>query len=92
MRFNTPIRKAPQPTDRGAFFWSNEMSEKIERPDIVEDSHLIFLDVLQGTGATNMFGAGSYLEEHQELSRRDARTVLKYWMQSYGEREHPAAH
>ena len=67
------------------------MSDKIERPDCVEDGHLIFLDVLQGTGATNMFGAASYLQEHQEVSRRDSHTILRYWMESYEEREHPAA-
>ncbi len=66
--------------------------EVIERPEIVEEKHLIFLDVVQGSGVTNMFGAGSYLEEHHDLNRRDASTVLQYWMASYEEREHPAAH
>ena len=64
---------------------------KIERPEIVKDSHLIFLDVLQGSGVTNTYGAGSYLQEHCDLSSRDASTVLQYWMESYDEREHPAA-
>ena len=67
------------------------MSDKIERPDCVEDKHLIFLDCLQGTGVTNMFGASVYLVRHQDVSRRDSHTILSYWMESYGEREHPAA-
>jgi len=62
-----------------------------ERPEVVKDSHLTFLDCLQRSGVTNMFGAGAYLQEHCDLDRRDAHTVLSYWMESYDER-HPAAH
>ena len=65
---------------------------KVARPDCVEEKHLTFLDVLQGSGVTNMFGGGSYLQKHQGVNRRDATTILTYWMASYGEREHPAAH
>jgi hypothetical protein len=61
---------------------------KIERPEVVEDKHLSFLDMVQETGVTNMFGAAPYLVKHQDVSKRDSRTILSYWMESYDER-HP---
>ncbi len=60
----------------------------IDRPEIVNDEHLEYLDGLRESGATNMFGAGSYLEGTFGLNSRDARTILQYWMQSFDER-HP---
>ena len=35
----------------------------MERPEIVKDQHLVFLDELHERGVTNMFGAGPYLVE-----------------------------
>jgi hypothetical protein len=65
------------------------MADKaIERPEIVEDEHLDYLDDLRESGVTNMFGAGSYVAEEFDLSDADASTVLIYWMHSFGER-HP---
>ena len=65
------------------------MSEEKERPDFVTEEHLEFLDELRESGVTNMFGAGSYIEEaFPELSESQARKVLIYWMSSFGER-HP---
>lgn len=66
------------------------MTDKVERPEIVEDEHLVYLDELRESGDTNMFGAGSYLEDEFCLGRREARTVLSYWMESFDER-HPVA-
>ena len=40
------------------------MTDKVERPDIVTDEHLEYLDDLRESGVTNMFGAGSYLEDN----------------------------
>ncbi len=61
----------------------------IDRPTVVEDSHLTYLDDLRESGITNMFGAGAYLlDEFSELNVRESRTVLTYWMESFGER-HP---
>ena len=58
---------------------------KTERPEIVTDEHLTFLDDLRDSGATNMFGASMYLtDEFAELSDKEAREVLTYWMQSFG--------
>ena len=63
------------------------MSKTTERPHIVEDEHLEFLDQLQESATTNMFGAATYLRyEYPNLSKPDARKVLMYWMESFGER------
>jgi hypothetical protein len=59
----------------------------IERPAIVKDEHLEFLDDLRESGETNMFGAVPYLEDEFGFSRADAKIVLTYWMQSFGERK-----
>ena len=60
-----------------------------DRPNIVTDEHLEYLDDLRESGETNMFGARSYvLSEFPELSSIEAQTVLIYWMHSFGER-HP---
>ena len=63
-------------------------SNTIERPKIVTDEHLEYLDDLRESGVTNMFGAGAYVEAAFGLDRRAARTILAYWMESFGER-HP---
>ena len=62
----------------------------IDRPTVVEDSHLTYLDDLRESGVTNMFGAGAYLMSTfgGEINLRESRTILTYWMESFGER-HP---
>jgi hypothetical protein len=60
----------------------------IERPEIVFDEHLEYLDNLRDSGETNMFGAVPYLVRVFRLSKADARIVLAYWMATFGER-HP---
>jgi len=52
----------------------------------ITDEHLEFLDDLRDNGITNMFGAGSYLEEAFDMSSREATYVLQQWMETYGER------
>jgi hypothetical protein len=64
------------------------MSSPTPRPEIVEDSHLKFLDSLRDSGVTNMYGAAPYLQDAYGLSRPDSRIVLAYWMASFSER-HP---
>jgi hypothetical protein len=59
---------------------------KKERPEIVTDEHLEYLDWLRDSGQTNMFGAGQYLEMKFDVSKRDAKTILLYWMDSFSER------
>lgn len=65
-----------------------ETKTKIERPAIVTDKHLVYLDTLRDSGATNMFGAGAYLVSRFNLKRAEANTILTYWMHSFEER-HP---
>ena len=43
-----------------------------------------FLNELRESGTTNMFGAGSYLEdEFPELNRQEAKEVVLEWMESF---------
>jgi hypothetical protein len=45
-----------------------------------------YLDVLRESGVTNMFGAAPYLQEAFDLTRSEARAILKEWMENYGKR------
>ena len=58
----------------------------IECPEIVEEEHLVYLDDLQESGITNMYGAGTYLEREFFITRFQAKEILGYWMDSYNER------
>jgi len=57
-----------------------------ERPELVTDDMLEYLDELRDSGATNMYGAGRWLEAAFCLPKRDARTVLTYWMETFSQR------
>jgi hypothetical protein len=60
---------------------------RTERPEIVSDDHLEFLDVLRESGITNMFGATPFLqEEYPELKPNEAKIILRYWMETFAER------
>lgn len=61
---------------------------QINRPAVVEDEHLTFLDELRESGETNMFGASPYLQAEFGLERKDAKEVLLYWMKTFEDR-HP---
>lgn len=43
----------------------------------------LFLDRLRESGSINMFGAAPYLAEAFGLSKREAREVLRQWMESF---------
>jgi len=58
----------------------------MEKPSIVKDEHLTYLDDLRESGVTNMFGARPYLVNEFGLNPKDASTVLIYWMKSFPER------
>ena len=60
----------------------------IERPEIVTDEYLVFLDDLRDSGQTNMFAADDWLKVAFGLNHENANKILTYWMQSFGER-HP---
>ena len=57
------------------------------RPAIVTDAHLSYLDNLRESGVTNMFDAGSYLEDYFSINKKDARIILLYWMESFGKED-----
>lgn len=61
---------------------------KIVKLDCVNDKHLTYLDNLRDSGETNMFGAGSYVEQRFDVDRKTAKEILLYWMKSFEER-HP---
>jgi hypothetical protein len=59
------------------------------KPEFVTDEHLEYLDDLRESGVTNMFGARPFLmNAFEDLSKDEARKVLAYWMETFGER-HP---
>lgn len=46
-----------------------------------------FLDDLRESGITNMYGAIPYLiEAFSELSQKEAKEILKNWMETFSER------
>lgn len=53
-----------------------------------EQERFDYLDALRESGATNMFGAGAYLQREFGLTREEARGTLSKWMKTFGER-HP---
>jgi hypothetical protein len=59
------------------------MSEQ-QRPKNVTDEHLDYLDDLRESGATNMFGAGSYVVDEFGVDKIEARGIVRYWMDSFG--------
>ncbi len=57
----------------------------MNKPEIVTNEHLDYLDELRESGVTNMFGAGSYLQDKFELDKNEAKEILLYWMKTFGE-------
>jgi hypothetical protein len=62
------------------------LSEILRQPWYVTTEELEFLDRLRITGSTNMFGAQPALAAEFGLPDDEARDVLVFWMQSYGQR------
>ena len=61
--------------------------EQVERPEVVTEKHLNYLDDLRKSGATNMHGAGEYLERSFSVDRKDANIILTYWMKTFSDRQ-----
>ena len=62
-----------------------------EKPNIVNDEHLEFLDRLRESGKTNMFGAAPFLQKRfPELAMSEASKVLAHWMETFSERHKSA--
>jgi len=61
----------------------------VEKPEYLTEEHLRYLDQLRESGVTNMFGAAPFvLLQFPDLSEQQAKQVLIYWMQTFGDR-HP---
>ena len=45
-----------------------------------------FLDKLRNSGATNMFGAGVYVQRKFRLSNKQSKDLLVEWMETYSDR------
>lgn len=62
-----------------------------DRPEYVADVRLEdayrYLDNLRKSGATNMLGAGVYLQEEYGLNRQFAREILGFWMKDFSKEE-----
>ena len=59
---------------------------KQDKPKIITEEHLTYLDNLRESGVTNMFGATEYIEREFSVSKKDAREILSYWMKTFSER------
>ena len=59
-----------------------------ERPAMMTEEHLTYLDELRESGDTNMYGAAAWLEDEFAMPRRQAKDILRYWMGTFTER-HP---
>ena len=55
-----------------------------ERPEIVTDEMLEFLDDLRESGTINMFGSAEFVADEFDLTTPAARQVTKYWMKTFG--------
>lgn len=51
-----------------------------------QDEINVFLDILRASGVTNMFGAGSYIQDQFGIGKAEARQFLSEWMRTFGER------
>jgi len=44
-----------------------------------------YLNVLRESGVTNMFGASPYLQQAFGIDKKEAKTILALWMNSFKE-------
>ena len=59
---------------------------KQDKPEILTEEHLTYLDNLRESGVTNMYGATEYIEREFSVSKKDAKEILLYWMKTFSER------
>jgi len=53
--------------------------------DVDKDEVFEYLDELRDSGVTNMFGATSYIRDKFWIEEKQARELLKEWMDSFSE-------
>lgn len=58
----------------------------MKKPECCNEKYLNYLDELQQSGITNMYGAEAYLVKEFNLCQLDARNILRYWMFIYNDR------
>ena len=58
---------------------------KLLKENISDKEYFSYLNDLRDSGATNMFGAGEYLERDFNLEKREVREILARWMRSFDE-------
>jgi hypothetical protein len=58
----------------------------MDRPEIVTEKHLRYLDHLRESGVTNMWGAGEYVKRMFKTTDEEAGEILGYWMDTFSER------
>ncbi len=63
------------------------MTTATARPDSVTDERLEYLDGLRESSVVNMYGAGEYVENEFGVDRMEAKEVVKYWMETFGNEE-----
>ncbi len=62
----------------------------MDKPAVMTDEHLVYLDELRVSGVVSMYGAGSHLrDDYPELTKSESWAILGYWMATYDDR-HPA--
>jgi hypothetical protein len=62
-------------------------NKTVGKPQGCTNEHLRYLDVLRESGATNMFGATSWLmNAYPKLTKDQANKILSYWMKTFSER------
>lgn len=67
--------------------WELTKFKPKDRPDVLAEEHLEYLDELLASGETNMFGVMPYLiEEYPELSKSDAQAIIDYWRETFSAR------
>ena len=49
----------------------------------MNEEYYNFLNELRESGKTNMFGAGSYLQEEFGLDKKEAHEILMAWMKQF---------
>ena len=60
----------------------------MKKPKFVTEEQLTYLDDLREGGSINMFGAAPILQEEFDLTKMEAKELLKYWMETFSARKY----
>lgn len=55
---------------------------------MTDNEHWIFLEGLRRSGIVNMFGATPYLMNEFDISKSEARKILREWMDNYNSNDY----